>query len=76
MALPMPTDLLILITALIVSWLVFTALIKLVKTTVSTAIAIAAIVLVLQLGFVINPQDLWQQITQLPQILWHVVTGN
>lgn len=76
MALPMPTDLLILIAALIVSWLVFTALIKIVKTTVSTAIAIAAIVLVLQLVFGINPQDLWQQITQLPQILWHVVTGN
>lgn len=72
----MPTDLIILIAALIVSWLVFTALIKVVKTTVSTAIAIAAIVLVLQLVFGINPQDVWQQITQLPQILWHVVTGN
>jgi len=72
----MPTDLLILIAALIVSWLVFTALIKIVKTTISTAIAIAAIVLGLQLVFGINPQDLWQQITQLPQILWHIVTGN
>jgi hypothetical protein len=72
----MPTDLLILLAALIVSWLVFTALIKIVKTTVSTAITIAAIVLGLQLVFGINPQDLWQQITQLPQILWHVVTGN
>lgn len=72
----MPTDLIILIAALIVSWLVFTALIKVVKTTFSTAIAIAIIVLVLQLVFGINPQDLWQQITQLPQILWHVITGN
>ena len=72
----MPTDLLILLAALIVSWLVFTALIKIVKTTVSTAITIAAIVLGLQLVFGINPQDLWQQITQLPEILWHVVTGN
>ncbi len=72
----MPTDLIILIAALIVSWLVFTALIKVVKTTVSTAIALTAIVLVLQLVFRINPHDLWQQITQLPQILWHIVTGN
>jgi uncharacterized membrane protein (UPF0182 family) len=72
----MPVELIILIAALIVSWLVFTALIKLVKTTVSTAIAIAAIVLVLQLVFGINPQDLWQQITQLPQIVWHLVTGD
>lgn len=72
----MPIDLLILIAALIVSWLVFTALIKVVKTTVSTAIAIAAIVLILQLLFGINPQDLWQQITYLPQTLWHLITGN
>ncbi len=56
----MPTDILILIAALIMSWLVFTALIKVVKTTVST-IAIAAIVLGLQLVFGINPQD-WHQI--------------
>lgn len=73
---PMPIDLLILIAALIISWLIFTALIKVVKTTVSTAIAIAAIVLVLQLAFGVNPQDLWQQITQLPQILWDTITGN
>lgn len=72
----MPIDLLILIAALIVSWLIFTALIKVLKTTVSTAIAIAAIVLVLQLAFGVNPQDLWQQITQLPQTLWHTITGN
>lgn len=72
----MPVELIILIAALILSWLVFTALIKVVKTTVSTALAIAAIVLVLQLVFGINPQDLWQQITQLPQILWHLITGD
>lgn len=72
----MPIDLLILIAALIVSWLIFTALIKVLKTTVSTAISIAAIVLVLQLAFGVNPQDLWQQITQLPQTLWHTITGN
>lgn len=72
----MPIDLLILIAALIVSWLIFTALIKVVKTTASTAIAIAAIVLVLQLAFGVDPQDLWQQITQLPQTVWHTITGD
>lgn len=72
----MPTDLLILIAALIVSWLVFSALIKVLKTTVSTAIAIAAIVLVLQLVFGIDPQDLWQQITQLPETLRQLITGS
>lgn len=72
----MPIELIILIAALILSWVVFTALIKVVKTTVSTAITIAAIVLVLQLVFGIGPQDIWQQITQLPQIVWHLVTGD
>lgn len=72
----MPADLIILIAAVIVSWLVFTALIKIVKTTATTAISIAAIVLGLQIGFGVVPQDLWQQITQLPQIVWNLVTGG
>ena len=66
----MPIELITLIAALIVSWLVFTALIKVVKTTVKTAIAIAAIVLILQLAFGIAPPALWQKITELPDIIW------
>lgn len=69
----MTLELIVLVAALIVSWLVFAALIKVVKTTVSTAIAIAAIVLILQLAFGIRPQEIWQEITQLPQILWNAI---
>lgn len=72
----MPVDLIVFIAAIIVSWLVFTALIKIVKTTAITAISIAAIVLGLQIGFGVVPQDLWQQITHLPQIIWHLFTGG
>lgn len=72
----MPVELIILIAAIVVSWLVFTALIKIVKTTATTAIAIAGIILALQLVFGIGYQDLWQQITQLPQIIWNLVTGG
>ncbi|MBD1897134.1 hypothetical protein [Coleofasciculus sp. FACHB-129] len=72
----MPVDLIILIAALIVSWLVFTLLIKVVKASIGTAILIAAVVLVLQLFFGIDPQHLWQQITQLPQTILRMVTGN
>ncbi len=72
----MPVELIILIAAIVVSWLVFTALIKIVKTTATTAIAIAGIILALQLVFGIGYQDLWEQITQLPQILWNLVTGG
>ena len=70
----MSVELIVLIAALIISWLVFAALINVVKTTVKTAIAIAAIILVLQLVFGITPQALWQQIVQLPQ--WHQVIGK
>lgn len=72
----MPVELIIIIAALIVSWLVFTALLKLVKTTVSTAIAIAAVVLILQLLFGIGPNDLLQQILHLPQTLQHALKGK
>ncbi|MFE1745591.1 hypothetical protein [Coleofasciculus sp. H7-2] len=72
----MPVDLIILIAALIVSWLVFALLIKVVKASIGTAILIAAVVLILQLFFGIGPEDIWQQITQLPQTIWHMVTGN
>lgn len=72
----MSIELITLISAVIVSWLVFTALIKVMKTTMPPAIAIAAIVLILQLAFGIAPQQLWQQITQLPEIFWHLVRGK
>lgn len=60
----------ILIAALIVSFLVFTWLIRVVKATIGTAIAIALIVLVLQLVFGIGPQDLWEQVVGLWDNVW------
>lgn len=72
----MPVDLIIFIAAIIVSWLIFTLLVKVVKASISTAILVAAIVLILQLFFGIGPQDLWQQVTQIPQTLWQLVTGK
>ena len=63
----MPIDLILLIAALLVSWLVFTWLVKIVKVTVGTALMVAAIVLLLHLLFGINPSQLGQQILNLPQ---------
>lgn len=63
-------QIILLIAALIVSWLVFTLLINIVQTTVKTAIMIAAIVLLLQLGFGIGPQVLLDRIIMLPQTVW------
>ena len=72
----MSLNLIIWIGALIVTFLVFTWLIKIVKATISTAISIAIIVLILQLLFGIGPEQLWQQIVELPQFVWQMVTGN
>ena len=72
----MTLKLILVLAALIVSWLVFTWLIKVVKTTVSTAIAIAAIILILQLSFGIGPNQLWQQIIYLPQTLWQMINNK
>lgn len=69
-------ELILVIAAIVVSWLVFTALIKVVKTTISTAIMVAAVVLALQLIFGIGPTDLWQQINDLFQGIWRLLTGQ
>jgi hypothetical protein len=55
--------------ALILAWFIFTILVKLVKTTVSNALKIAAIVVLLQIGFNIGPMDIWNFVTQLPEKL-------
>ncbi|NEQ95514.1 MAG: hypothetical protein F6K30_02065 [Cyanothece sp. SIO2G6] len=63
-------NLIILIAALVISFLIFTWLIRVVKATVTTAFAIALLVLCLQLFFGIGPQDIWQEVTTL----WQQIT--
>ncbi len=60
-------EIILLLGALIVTWLVFTWLVKVLKTSVTTALAIAAVVLILQIVFGINPQELWEAIQNLFQ---------
>ena len=71
----MPTNLIILIAALIVAWIVFGAIVNLLKTFVSTAIAIVVIIVFLRF-FGFSPQDLMQEITNLAQSLRVFVTGG
>lgn len=63
----MPTNLILLIAALLVSWLVFRWLFTVIKSSATTAISIAVIVLLLQIGFGIGPQKLWNEIINIPQ---------
>ncbi|MFN6516035.1 MAG: hypothetical protein RMY29_016265 [Nostoc sp. CreGUA01] len=57
------------IATLIVAWIVFIILWKLLKATVSSALTIAAILVLLNIGFGITPQDIWHHITQFAQTL-------
>lgn len=72
----MPLELIILLAAILVSWLIFNWAIKVLKASISTAVTIAVIVLVLQLMFGIGPNELFQHIIHLPQTLWQLVTSR
>jgi ABC-type multidrug transport system permease subunit len=64
------------IAAIVISILVFTWLIKVVKATVTTALTIAIIVFALYFFFGIGPVNLLQQIGQTMQTVWTTVTGQ
>jgi hypothetical protein len=57
------------IATLIVAWIVFIILWKLLKATVSSALTIAAILILLNIGFGITSQDIWHHIMQFTQTL-------
>ncbi|HAC62334.1 MAG TPA: hypothetical protein DCF68_02055 [Cyanothece sp. UBA12306] len=63
----MPTDLILFVASLLVAWLIFSWLIKVIKTSVTTAIIIVIIVMFLQITLGISPEQLWHQIINLPQ---------
>nr|WP_290222357.1 hypothetical protein [Trichocoleus desertorum] len=69
-------ELILLLAALIVAALVFTALVNLVKTTVKTAILVALVILALQLLFGIGFQEVWNQVLQIVQAVWQFVFGG
>ena len=64
------------IPTLIVAWIVFVILWKILKTTVSYAFTIAAILVLLNVGFGITPQDIWHQIIQFAQTVSQISGGK
>ena len=55
------------ILTLIVAWIVFTILVKVIKTTVKMALTVAAIIVLLQIGFDISPFDIFNYIVEFFQ---------
>jgi hypothetical protein len=51
--------------SLLVAFIVFGWMLKVVKATIGTALAIAGVVLALQLFFGIGPGEIWSQLVQL-----------
>jgi hypothetical protein len=67
----MPIELIILIASLIIAWLVFTALLNIIKTSVKTAVIVSLIILILNYAFGITYQEVWLGIINLPTTIWN-----
>ena len=68
----MPTNLILLTAALISAWFIFRALINVLKTFLSTAVAVFVIIIILN-TFGFTPEDLFQEITNLPETLGNFI---
>ncbi|WP_299487863.1 hypothetical protein [Acaryochloris sp. IP29b_bin.137] len=66
----------LLIAAILVSWLVFTWLLRVVKTTLKTAFLIAVIVLGLQVIVGIGPDQVLQAVMDLPRLLQELLSES
>jgi hypothetical protein len=69
-------DLILFLSALVIAWLIFMWVLKVLKATLTTAVVVAAIAAALYIVVGIGPQDLWNQIWSLPQMLMEWVSGG
>lgn len=63
-------ELILLIGALIVAWLLFTGLVNILKTTVKTALTVALVFMALYLVWGVNPEELWEVVRSLPELFF------
>jgi hypothetical protein len=64
------------IPTLILAWIVFTFLWKILKTTLKNALTVAALLVLLNIGYGITPRDIWHQIMQFAQTLSQSSSSN
>ena len=57
--------------AIIVAWLILTWSLKVLKVSITTGLSIAAIALILQIGFGIRSEEVWQKLVQFSQTIWY-----
>ncbi|MDJ0649059.1 MAG: hypothetical protein QNJ60_10175 [Xenococcaceae cyanobacterium MO_188.B19] len=61
----MSLELITIAAGLVITWLLFTAIIKILKTSITTALTIAAILLLIQIIFGVRYQEVWQEFEEL-----------
>ena len=66
----MPVNLIVIIAAIVVAWLIFTWLIKILKASITTALTIAVIALTLQIFLGIGFEEVWQELIQFSKTVW------
>jgi hypothetical protein len=64
------------IPTLILAWIVFIIVWKVLKATITNALTIAAILILLNIGFGITPQDIWNQIINFAQTVSQINLGK
>ncbi|MCG6133620.1 MULTISPECIES: hypothetical protein [unclassified Anabaena] len=64
------------IPTLILAWIVFTFLWKILKTTLKNALTVAALLVLLNIGYGITPRDIWHQIMHFAQTLSQSSSSN
>ena len=63
----MSLELITIAAGIVITWLLFTALIKILKTSIKTALAIAVILFLIQIIFGISYKQVWQELERLIQ---------
>ncbi|MEB3164443.1 MAG: hypothetical protein VKK80_14530 [Prochlorothrix sp.] len=70
------SNLIVLIAALVIAWLIFTWVLNVLKATLTTAFVVAIIAAALSIIVGIGPSDLFNQVLNLPQTLLDLVRGQ
>jgi hypothetical protein len=71
----MSIELIVTISAIIITWLVFTWAIKVLKASITTALTIAVILIALQIFFGIQSQQIGKAIMQIGQNAWQFIVN-
>lgn len=66
----LPLDLIVLLAAGLVAWLIFTWSLQVLKTSISTALTIAVLAIILQIFLGISFEQVWQELVKYARIVW------